>query len=201
MAGDGSTFAVVAAGLDMRRRAGVGPLTVLSCDNVISNGDVARNSLARRGRATRPSHWPSGSSRSLRFRTAWSIASRRPPARPIENGFGPTAGSRIAGPSSPNHFVNGSWKTPSPAIDRLWRSSTSSSPSDVEPYELAKLRLLNAGHSECRLPRRAGRHRARPQRDGRCLLPNGTWERSSRPRPSRCYRRSPGSSSTRTSTR
>ena len=36
------TFDVIAAGLDRRRRRDLGPVTVLSCDNLPGNGDMAR---------------------------------------------------------------------------------------------------------------------------------------------------------------
>ena len=41
-AGPGSAFALVAAGLERRRLAHGAPITVMSCDNVMSNGHVAR---------------------------------------------------------------------------------------------------------------------------------------------------------------
>ncbi len=146
MAGDGSAFAVVAAGLDRRRRAGIGPLTVLSCDNIISNGDVARRSLVGEARRLDPSlaEWIESSiafpnsmvdritpatSPSDRewLRTHYQIEDRWPvvtePFRQwvVEDAF---AGDR-------------------PPLEELDVIVTS----DVEPYELAKLRLLNAGHS------------------------------------------------------
>jgi mannitol 2-dehydrogenase len=40
-----STFALVARALDRRRRTGAPPVTILSCDNLPGNGDVARRAL------------------------------------------------------------------------------------------------------------------------------------------------------------
>lgn len=42
VAGSDSAFGVLARGLDLRRRRAVGPLTVMSCDNILSNGRVCR---------------------------------------------------------------------------------------------------------------------------------------------------------------
>jgi mannitol 2-dehydrogenase len=41
-AGSGSAFDVIVSALALRRDTGVGPVTVMSCDNVIANGEVTR---------------------------------------------------------------------------------------------------------------------------------------------------------------
>ena len=146
MAGEGSAFAVLAAGLEARRRAGVGPLTVLSCDNIISNGDVARHALL--GEAERldaalaqwiettisfpnsmvdritPATTPSDREWLLaehRIKDRWPVVTEPFRQWVVEDAF---AGDR-------------------PPLEELDVIVTD----DVEPYELAKLRLLNAGHS------------------------------------------------------
>jgi mannitol 2-dehydrogenase len=45
LAGGNPTIEAIVAGLDARRLAGVGPLTILSCDNVPGNGEVARTAI------------------------------------------------------------------------------------------------------------------------------------------------------------
>src|SRR5262245_16725645 len=42
-----ATIATIASALDARRAAGGGPLTILSCDNVPGNGNVAREAITR----------------------------------------------------------------------------------------------------------------------------------------------------------
>jgi len=42
VAGAHSAFGILARGLDLRRQRAVGPLTVVSCDNILSNGRVCR---------------------------------------------------------------------------------------------------------------------------------------------------------------
>ena len=146
MAGDGSTFAVVAAGLDMRRRAGIGPLTVLSCDNVISNGDVARNSLVGEARRLDGSlaEWIE---RSIAFPN--SMVDRITPATSPSDREWLRTHCRIEDrwPVVTEPFrqwvVEDAFAGDRLPLEELDVIVTS----DVEPYELAKLRLLNAGHS------------------------------------------------------
>src|SRR5581483_5186401 len=45
LAGRNSTIETIVSALDARRSAGGGPLTVLSCDNLPGNGDVAREAI------------------------------------------------------------------------------------------------------------------------------------------------------------
>jgi mannitol 2-dehydrogenase len=45
LANGNPTIEAIVAGLEARRLAGVGPLTILSCDNVPANGDVARAAI------------------------------------------------------------------------------------------------------------------------------------------------------------
>lgn len=146
MAGDGSTFAVVAAGLDMRRQTGVGPLTVLSCDNVISNGDVARSSLLGEARRldTSLAEWIESS---IAFPN--SMVDRITPATsPSDREWLRTeCGIEDRWPVVTEPFrqwvVEDAFAGDRPPLEELDVIVTS----DVEPYELAKLRLLNAGHS------------------------------------------------------
>jgi mannitol 2-dehydrogenase len=146
MAGEGSTFSILAAGLDARRRAGLGPLTVLSCDNIISNGEVARRSLVGEAKRLDPSL------------AVWIDTSIAFPNSMVD---------RITPSTSPadrawllqHHKIEDRWPVVTEPF-RQWVVEDSFAgdrlpleeldvivTDDVEPYELAKLRLLNAGHS------------------------------------------------------
>jgi mannitol 2-dehydrogenase len=59
LAGGNPTIEGVVAGLEARRAAGAGPLTILSCDNLPGNGDVARASVTAiaEGRGARLVHY------------------------------------------------------------------------------------------------------------------------------------------------
>ena len=77
-----STLGWLVRGLDERRAAGAGGLTVLCCDNMASNGRTLRRSrpAVRRGAGPRAS--PPGSRTRSASRAAWSTGSCRPPRRP-----------------------------------------------------------------------------------------------------------------------
>lgn len=142
----GGAFEILVAGLDARRLANGEPLTVLSCDNIMTNGQVART--ATLGEAARRSgdlvEWiesavsfpnsmvdritPATSPSDIEWlRSEMGIADEWPvvaePFRQwvIEDDF---AGDRL----------------PLENLDVIVTD-------DIEPYELTKLRLLNAGHS------------------------------------------------------
>ncbi len=146
MAGPGSAFSVLAAALELRRRTGIGPLTVLSCDNVISNGDVARAALVGEARRIDASlaEWIDGSitfpnSMVDRITPATSSADRQWLREhcQIEDRW------PVVTEPFRQWVVEDAFAGDRPPLDELDIIVTN----DVEPYELAKLRLLNAGHS------------------------------------------------------
>jgi len=145
-AGAGSAFAIVAAGLEARRQQGGGPITVMSCDNILSNGKVARS--ATLGEAAHHGD----------DLIAWINASVSFPNSMVD---------RITPATSDN---DRSWLLETHGIEDRWPVVTEPFRQwviednfagerlpleeldiivthDVEPYEFMKLRLLNAGHS------------------------------------------------------
>ncbi len=142
----GSAFDVLARGLDVRRRRNGAPLTVLSCDNVMRNGDVAHTALVGAAGSLGPElqRWiddhvstpnsmvdritPATTSADVAWLSehvgiadAWPVVTEPFRQWVIEDHF---AGDRLP-------------------LERLDVIVTD----DIEPYELTKLRLLNAGHS------------------------------------------------------
>jgi mannitol 2-dehydrogenase len=145
-AGQGSAFAIIAAGLEARRQNGGAPLTIMSCDNILSNGKVTR--AAAMGEAARHGD----------DLLAWIEASVSFPNSMVD---------RITPATSDN---DRSWLAETHAIEDRWPVVTEPFrqwviednfagerlpleeidvivTDDVEPYEFMKLRLLNAGHS------------------------------------------------------
>lgn len=145
-AGPRSAFAALVEGLERRRVEGGGPLTVLSCDNILANGRAARTStlglaLARSGalvdwieeNVTFPNSMvdritPATVDADRRWLVEhegitdrWPVVTEPFRQWVVEDRF---AGDRL----------------PLEALDVIVTD-------DVEPYELMKLRLLNAGHS------------------------------------------------------
>lgn len=145
-AGPGSAFGLLAAGLERRRASGGGPITILSCDNILGNGRATRvstlgaasplgddlvawierhvafpNSMVDRitpvtGDADRA--WLRGH---CGLADDWPVVTEPFRQWVVEDDF---AGDRI----------------PLELLDVIVTD-------DVEPYEMMKLRLLNAGHS------------------------------------------------------
>jgi mannitol 2-dehydrogenase len=145
-AGPGSAFGIIVAALQRRRDHGAGPVTVMSCDNVIENGAVAR--LAVLGVADESdaalARWieenvtfPNGMVD--RITPATTDADRRFLAEEygLEDGW-PVVTEPFRQWVIEDAFVAG--RPP-------WEDLDITVTNDVEPYELMKLRLLNAGHS------------------------------------------------------
>lgn len=142
----GSAFEILARGLDARRQRSGGPLTILSCDNIMANGAVARaatigassgvddvlpawvedhvsfpNSMVDRiTPITTPSdiEWLD---KTMGVIDRWPVVAEPFRQWVVEDDF---AGDRLP-------------------LDEMDVIVTD----DIEPYELTKLRLLNAGHS------------------------------------------------------
>ncbi|MDJ0769612.1 MAG: mannitol dehydrogenase family protein [Ilumatobacter sp.] len=145
-AGPASAFGIIAAALDRRRRGHGAPLTVMSCDNVMSNGAVTR--AATLGEARRVSeelaawvdeHVTFPNSMVDRITPTTTAADR---AWLVE-----THGVIDRWPVVTEPFrqwvVEDAFAGDRPPLERLDVIVTD----DVAPYELMKLRLLNAAHS------------------------------------------------------
>lgn len=141
-----TTFGIIAAALDARRSAGCPPFTVLSCDNLPGNGNVARVAVLGAAECRSPAlaswvttHGGFPNAMVDRITPVTTDADRRLVAKE----FGITDGWPIVCEpfrqwALEDHFVDGR-----PPFERAGVLMTS----DVIPYEHMKLRLLNASHS------------------------------------------------------
>jgi mannitol 2-dehydrogenase len=141
-----TTFGLLAASLDDRRRAGMAPFTVLSCDNLPGNGDVARTALL--GAATmRSPDLAAWIERNGGFPN--SMVDRITPATTdadrafVLDTYGfvdrwPVSCEPFMQWALEDHFVLGR-----PSFEDVGVFMTQ----DVIPYEHMKLRLLNGSHS------------------------------------------------------
>lgn len=145
-AGPGSAFAAIAAGLDRRRSTGGGPLTILSCDNILSNGSVART--ATLGAAAEigaelvdwiGEHVSFPNSMVDRITPGTTDADRAwlVSEHGLADGW-PVVTEPFRQWVVEDHFAGD--RLPLERLDVIVTD-------DVEPYEMMKLRLLNAGHS------------------------------------------------------
>ncbi len=144
--GGSSAFAVLAAGLAERRRTGCGGLTVVSCDNVVGNGDTARTAvLGEAGRLDADlERWIA---EAVAFPN--SMVDRiTPTTTDVDRAWlTETHGLVDRWPVVTEPFrqwvIEDHFAGARPPFEDLDVIVTS----DVAPYELMKLRLLNAGHS------------------------------------------------------
>lgn len=145
-AGPGSAFAILAEGLELRRISSGAPVTILSCDNILANGTAAkRSTLGEAGRFGDALVQWIGESVSFPD----SMVDRITPATTDNDRkwLRQTHGIDDLWPVVTEPFRQ--WvveddfagdRLPLEAIDVIVTD-------DVGPYELMKLRLLNASHS------------------------------------------------------
>ena len=145
-AGRHSAFAAIVLGLRRRQEDGLGPVTVLSCDNVIGNGRVARTSMLGVASQVDPDlvdwirdyvSFPNSMVDRITPRTtdrdrAW-----------LAKEFGVEDRWPVMTEPFRQWVVEDNFIAGRPPFEDLDIIITE----DVEPYELFKLRLLNAGHS------------------------------------------------------
>jgi mannitol 2-dehydrogenase len=140
-----TTFGLIVEGLARRRERGVTPFTVMSCDNIQGNGEVARDTFCAYARARDPAlgEWIEAS---VAFPNA--MVDRITPVTSeaditeLRERFGiEDAWPVVCEPFTQwvleDHFVAGR-----PPLDMAGVQLVE----DVVPYELMKLRLLNASH-------------------------------------------------------
>ncbi|AZI44574.1 mannitol dehydrogenase family protein (plasmid) [Deinococcus psychrotolerans] len=140
-----TVFGYITEGLRLRRERGVAPFTVMSCDNMQGNGHVAQLAFTSFARLKDPDlgEWIAQNvafpnSMVDRITPATTDESRREVADEygIEDGW-PVIAESFTQWVLEDHFTLGR-----PAFETVGVQVVS----DVEPYELMKLRLLNASH-------------------------------------------------------
>jgi len=145
-AGPGSAFEIIVSGLRRRRDLGIGPLTVMSCDNVIENGAITRAAVLGVAEGVDPSlaRWigetatfPNGMVD--RITPGTTDADRQL----LADEFGLSDGWPVITEPFRQWVIEDAFVAGRPPWEELDITVTG----DVEPYELMKLRLLNAGHS------------------------------------------------------
>ncbi|MBV9848441.1 MAG: mannitol dehydrogenase family protein [Armatimonadetes bacterium] len=139
-------FQYLADALDRRRRAGTGPVTMLSCDNVEGNGRVARQALlafaGRRDPALADwiaAHVTFPSCMVDRITPQTTDADRAL----VRDEFGVDDAWAVVCEPFRQWVIEDEFCSGRPPLEDAGAQMTG----DVRPYELIKLRLLNAGHS------------------------------------------------------
>jgi len=141
-----SVFGYLAEALDRRRRAGHAPFTLLSCDNVPQNGDMARKTLlafaARRDPALHDwiaAHVAFPNSMVDRITPQTTDADRKM----VRAEFGIEDAWPVVCEPFRQWIIEDVFSNGRPPLEQVGVQFTT----DVHPYEMMKLRLLNASHS------------------------------------------------------
>jgi mannitol 2-dehydrogenase len=140
-----TVFGYVVEALDRRRRRGIPPFTIMSCDNIQSNGDMARQTFTAFAQLKDPSL------------AAWIIEHVRFPNCMVDR-ITPVTNSDDRVELREQFDIEDNWPVVCepfsqwvleddfgqgrPQLEQVGVQLVK----DVEPYELMKLRLLNAGH-------------------------------------------------------
>jgi mannitol 2-dehydrogenase len=144
-AGARTVFGLVAEALDRRRRSGAPSVTIVSCDNMTGNGDIARGSFTGVASLRDPelARWMNDNvefpnSMVDRITPVTTDTDRRELAERfnIDDAW-PVVAEPFAQWVLEDRFIAGR-----PPLDEVGVQFVS----DVQPYELMKLRLLNASH-------------------------------------------------------
>jgi mannitol 2-dehydrogenase len=140
-----TVFGYVVAGLAARRAAGQTPFTVMSCDNLPGNGDVARRMMTAFARLKDPDladwmdehvQFPNGMVDRITPVTAPEDIDRLAHEFGVQDGW-PVVCEPFTQWVLEDHFTGGRPPFEDAGVQLV---------DDVVPYELMKLRLLNASH-------------------------------------------------------
>jgi len=140
-----SVLGHIVAGLDARRGAGAGPFTVLSCDNMVGNGDTARSAVLAFAQRKDPA-LASWINEYVSFPN--SMVDRITPAttdhtrQAVETDFGIEDAWPVRAESFEQWVIEDKFCAGRPDLHTVGVQLVA----DVKPYELMKLRLLNASH-------------------------------------------------------
>ncbi|MCV7352165.1 mannitol dehydrogenase family protein [Mycobacterium parmense] len=142
---DGPAFALISQALDRRRRRGIASPTIVSCDNIENNGQVARRTVLASAERVDPelAEWVA---QHTRFPN--SMVDRITPATTLEmaaevrRDFGINDRWPVVAEPFSAWVVEDDFADGRPPLEQAGVLMVD----DVRPYELMKLRMLNAGH-------------------------------------------------------
>jgi mannitol 2-dehydrogenase len=146
-----TAFGLIAAGLKRRRSAGVAPYTVMSCDNIPGNGHVTESAVAGLAELADPEF-----ARWIRANVAFpnSMVDRITPATTdrerafLHDKYGLEDNWPVFCEEFRQWVVEDKFPAGRPALQTVGVTFTS----DVSPYELMKIRILNGGHAAIAYP-------------------------------------------------
>ncbi|MBU2664221.1 mannitol dehydrogenase family protein [Actinoplanes bogorensis] len=140
-----TTFGLITAAIERRRERGLPPFTIMSCDNIQGNGDAARKSFVAFAALRDPAL---GAYVEGNVLFPNSMVDRITPVTTdddrdeVRKHFGVDDGWPVVCEPFTQWALEDSFSAGRPA----WEDAGVQVVPDVEPYELMKLRLLNASH-------------------------------------------------------
>jgi mannitol 2-dehydrogenase len=140
-----TTFGLITAAIERRRERGLPPFTIMSCDNIQGNGEAARRSFVAYARLRDPA-LASYVAENVRFPN--SMVDRITPVTTdddrdqVRKSFGVDDGWPVVCEPFTQWVLEDSFGDGRPPFEDAGVQVVP----DVEPYELMKLRLLNASH-------------------------------------------------------
>jgi mannitol 2-dehydrogenase len=141
----GSVFGLIAEALNRRRDRGIGSPTIVSCDNIEHNGEVARRAVIAHAELLRPglADWVAEHTR-----FPCSMVDRITPVTTpdiiagVQRDFGVADEWPVVAEAFATWVLEDDFAAGRPPLEEAGVLLVD----DVGPYELMKLRLLNAGH-------------------------------------------------------
>jgi fructuronate reductase len=142
-----TAIGLLVRGLARRYRLGGGPFTVLSCDNVVHNGVMVKQVVLSLARATGDSGWLEWLEQSVAYPSTM-VDRITPAATPADHEeafalLGLTDEALVVAEPFSQWVVEDRFAGPHPA----WEKAGVILTDDVDPFERAKLRILNGTHS------------------------------------------------------
>jgi mannitol 2-dehydrogenase len=146
-----TVFGLILAGLRRRRAAGIAPFTVMSCDNIPHNGHVTADALVGLARLSDPAlaDWVE---KNVAFPNG--MVDRITPATTdreralCAEKFGVEDGWPVFCEPFRQWVLEDNFPTGRPALEKVGVQFVS----DVSPFELMKIRILNGGHATIAYP-------------------------------------------------
>ncbi|GGE15258.1 mannitol 2-dehydrogenase [Aureimonas endophytica] len=146
-----TVFGLIIAGLKARRAAGLAPFTVMSCDNIPSNGEVTRETLCGLAKLSDPefAHWIEAN---VAFPNAM-VDRITPATNPgqiefLKAEFGVEDAAPVFCEGFRQWVVEDHFPLGRPAFETVGAQFVP----DVAPYEHMKIRILNGGHAAIAYP-------------------------------------------------
>lgn len=139
-----TAFGAIIAALKLRRDQGVGPFTVMSCDNLQSNGDMLRQTVLSLARMSDPAlaDWIAAQCSFPNSMVDCIVPATGTAERALANGFGIHDAAPVTHENFRQWVIEDHFCAGRPPLEQVGATFCE----DVHQFEAMKLRILNGGH-------------------------------------------------------